>query len=73
MSCAVLLALGTGEMQAQGLGGLLKKVKKGVETVAGTAPSSTTASTSKPSGTDVPAEGAAPSATRYPALWTFSW
>lgn len=57
LSCAALLALGAVEMQAQGLGGLLKKVKKGVETVAGTAPSSTTAPSSKPAGTDVPIEG----------------
>lgn len=34
--CLVLLAVGTMETQAQGLGGLLKKVKKTVEKVTGT-------------------------------------
>lgn len=56
--CAALLAFGTVEMQAQGLGGLLKKVKKGVETVAGTSPSSTTTTSPlKPTGTEVPVKG----------------
>lgn len=60
--CATLLAFGTADMQAQGLGGLLKKVKKGVEAVTGTtssssSSSSTTTSPLKPTGTDVPIEG----------------
>lgn len=56
--CAALLAFGTVEMQAQGLGGLLKKVKKGVETVAGTSPSSTTTTSPlKLTGTEVPVKG----------------
>ncbi len=55
-----MLAFGMVETQAQGLGGLLKKVKKGVETVTGTSsPSSSTTTTSplKPKGAEVPVKG----------------
>lgn len=53
--CALALGLGSLNSQAQGLGGLLKKVKKGVETVTGGA-SQTTQSTVKKT-TDTPVEG----------------
>jgi len=47
--CVALLVLGTVQTQAQGLGGLLKKAKKAVETVTGTTtttpPTTSTAST----------------------------
>ena len=57
--CAALLAFGAAETQAQGLGGLLKKVKKGVETVTGSKPSSSSATTSPllQKGKDAPIEG----------------
>lgn len=58
---ATILALGSINSQAQGLGGLLKKVKKGVEAVTGSNTSSSTATESAPStttnGVDVPVEG----------------
>lgn len=53
--CAALLAFGTAETNAQGLGGLIKKVKKGVESVTGAATGS--ASGLQASVTDVPIEG----------------
>ena len=40
--CLVLITLGTMNVQAQGLGGLLKKVKKGVDKVTSMVPSTTT-------------------------------
>lgn len=52
-----MLAFGSADMQAQGLGGLLKKVKKGVEAVTGTTPSTTTTTSSESVGADVPIEG----------------
>lgn len=57
--CFALLAMGTVEAQAQGLGGLLKKVKKGVEAITGTATTTTDSSipTLAATGTDVPIEG----------------
>lgn len=57
---ATMLALGSINLQAQGLGGLLKKVKKGVEAVTGSNTSSSTATESTSSTTnsvDVPVEG----------------
>lgn len=60
--CALALGLGSIGAQAQGLGGLLKKVKKGVETVTGTSTSSTTQSSQTAAkaavkGVEIPVEG----------------
>lgn len=60
--CALALGLGSIGAQAQGLGGLLKKVKKGVETVTGTSTSSSsqssqTAAKGAVKGVEIPVEG----------------
>ncbi len=52
--CALALGIGSLNAQAQGFGGLLKKVKKGVETVTGSTTQTTQKVTQK--GTDVPQE-----------------
>ena len=52
------MAVGTVEMQAQGLGGLLKKVKKGVEAIAGQPQPEAQQSTAKKArGSETPVEG----------------
>lgn len=57
--CAALLTFGAMDMNAQGLGGLLKKVKKGVEVVTGATSSSSTTPSSplKPQGTEAAIDG----------------
>ena len=56
--CLALMAVGTVEMQAQGLGGLLKKVKKGVEAIAGQPQPEAQQSTAKKArGSETPVEG----------------
>lgn len=56
--CMVLITLGTMNVQAQGLGGLLKKVKKGVDKVTSMVPSTTTqAGVKKTKGLELPVEG----------------
>lgn len=52
------MAVGTVEMQAQGLGGLLKKVKKGVEAIVGQPQPEAQQSTAKKArGSETPVEG----------------
>ena len=55
--CLALLAVGSIETQAQGLGGLLKKAKKGLEAVTGQKQATTQTSSLKTKGTETPIEG----------------
>lgn len=55
--CLVLLFAGPAESSAQGLGGILKKVKKGVESVTRSSTPTATAATPAQKGTVVPVEG----------------